>query len=99
MKALIRNKGETVREVDNIAGIDWKSGAPLTSPGWVGGPYTLVEDYVEPEDPEDEPVSRSEGFPPWEHPLETKEEEPVEDVVVINGKTYTKEELRSILGN
>ena len=45
MKALIRNKGETVTEDMNILGIDWKTGAPLTNPYWFGGSYTLVEDY------------------------------------------------------
>ena len=45
MKALIRNKGETVTEDMNILGIDWKTGAPLTNPYWFGGSYTLVKDY------------------------------------------------------
>lgn len=48
MKALTRNKGETVTESMDIVGIDWSTGMPLTSPHWAGGPYTLVEDYVEP---------------------------------------------------
>ena len=47
MKALIRNKGETVIE-NSIEGIDWETGMPLTNPGWIGGPYTLVEEYVPP---------------------------------------------------
>ena len=45
MKALIRNKGEIVRESDEIEGIDWNTGAPLTNPEWCGGPYKLVENY------------------------------------------------------
>ena len=45
MKALIRNKGETVLETDGIEGIDWMTGAPLTNPAWCGGPYTLIQDY------------------------------------------------------
>lgn len=44
MKALIRNEGETVRETDNIDGIDWTTGAPLTNPAWAGGPYALAQD-------------------------------------------------------
>lgn len=45
MKALIRREGETVTEADNINGIDWISGAPLTNPDWCGGPYKLINDY------------------------------------------------------
>lgn len=48
MKALIRQKGETVLETDNIEGIDWITGAPLTNESWCGGPYTLIENYVPP---------------------------------------------------
>lgn len=48
MKALIRDKNETVTERDGIVGIDWKTGAPLTNSAWCGGPYVLVEDYHEP---------------------------------------------------
>lgn len=53
MKALIRNKGETVTEADGIAGINWDNGMPLTCPYWAGGPYILVNDYV-PVDPADD---------------------------------------------
>lgn len=89
MKALIRNRSEIVRESDRIEGIDWKTGAPLTNPEWCGGPYQLVDNYVEMADgaiydaavypePEDTPV-------------------PTGDTIVINGKEYSKEELRSLL--
>lgn len=47
MKALVRNKGETIIE-NSIEGIDWKTGMPLTNPCWIGGPYTLIEEYVPP---------------------------------------------------
>lgn len=47
MKALLRNPGETVTEDAGIPGIEWGTGYPLTSPGWVGGPYRLVDNYVE----------------------------------------------------
>ena len=53
MKALIRHKGEIVLETDNIEGIDWTTGAPLTNPSWCGGPYRLVNDYQPPEDEDD----------------------------------------------
>lgn len=47
MKALIRNKGETVTEDMKVFGIGWSTGAPLTNPDWCGGPYQLVQDYTE----------------------------------------------------
>ena len=89
MKALIRNKGETVTENDGIEGIDWQTGAPLTNAAWAGGPYTLVQNYVPPVD--DEPES---------YEIVEPEPEPVieEETVVINGVTYTKAQLREMLG-
>lgn len=48
MKALIRYKGETIKEHDGIIGIDWTTGMPLTNPDWAGGPYTLIENYTPP---------------------------------------------------
>ena len=89
MKALIRNEGETITEDMAIPCIDWNTGAPLTDPKWYGGPYKLVENYVPPVDEED-------TIQP-EQP-ET-EEKIVEDdgYVVIDGKKYNKEELRSLL--
>ena len=53
MKALIRNKGETVLETDNIEGIDWITGAPLTNPSWSGGAYALSPYCPEDAIPED----------------------------------------------
>ena len=87
MKALIRNEGETVTEADGIEGIDWNTGAPLTNPAWADGPYQLVQNYVAPT--EDTPES-----------YEIVEPEPVveEETVVINGVTYTKAQLREMLG-
>lgn len=49
MKALIRNAGETITEANSVPGIDWKTGLPLTSKDWSGGPYKLVDGY----DPEE----------------------------------------------
>lgn len=90
MKALIRDKKEIVKETDGVAGINWSNGEPLTRPEWAGGPYVLVGDYVEPEDPEEVPVygiETTEGAPAAD---------PQEEVVRINGKTYTKDEIEEL---
>ena len=84
MKALIRNEGETVLESDGIEGIDWKTGAPLTNPVWAGGPYVLVNDYVL-----DDPVDPT--------PADSPAQDLPADTIVIDGKKYNKEELRSLL--
>ena len=91
MKALIRKEGETVKETDGIDGIDWQTGAPLTNPAWAGGPYTLVQNYIPPvnDAPESYEIVEPEPEP---------EPEIVEDTVVINGMTYTKAQLREMLG-
>ena len=89
MRALIRNDGETVTENMGITGIDWNTGWPLTDPKWAGGPYTLVQNYVPPQ--EDAPET---------YEIVEPEPEPVveEETVVINGVTYTKAQLREMLG-
>ena len=88
-KALIRNDGETVIEGCGLSFIDWKTGAPLTDSKWYGGPYKLVENYVPPADEKD-------TIQP-EQP-ETEEKIVKDDgYVVIEGKKYNKEELRSLL--
>lgn len=86
MKALIRNPGETVLESYNIPCIDWNTGAPLTNPGWSGGPYTLVNDYV---------PTADEDFA--EAPEPEIVTEPAEETVTIDGKEYTREELLALL--
>ena len=89
MKALIRNPGETVTEDMDIPGIDWKTGMPLTNPVWAGGPYTLIDDY--------NPHTAEENITQTE---QTKTEEEIvenDDYVIIDGKKYNKEELRSLL--
>ena len=89
MKALIRNASETVTEDMHIPGIDWKTGMPLTSPVWAGGPYTLVDDY--------DPQTHEENIT---QPEQTKVEEKIvedDDYVIIDGKKYNKKELRSLL--
>ena len=59
MKALIRNNGETVLETDNIEGIDWTTGAPLTNPSWAGGSYALAEDCPTDAEPRDFDISET----------------------------------------
>ena len=92
MKALIRNEGETVTEDMNIPCIDWKTGYPLTGEKWFGGPYTLVQNYVPPQD--DAPESYEEIVV---EPEQVEVEENEDDYVIIDGKKYSKEELRSLL--
>ena len=95
MKALIRNKGETVTEDMDIPCIDWNTGYPLTNPKWFGGPYTLVQNYVPPKD--SEPAQCEEILV---EPVQVEVEEEViedDDYVIIDGKRYSKEELRSLL--
>lgn len=90
MKALIRNPGETVTEDMHVPGIDWKTGMPLTNPVWAGGPYQLVDNYVEVADGAIYDVA---VYPEPEDPADDK----VQDTIVIEGKRYSKEELRSLL--
>ena len=96
MKALIRNEGETVTEDMNIPCIDWSTGYPLTNPKWFGGPYTLVQNYVPPQ--EDVPAQYEEIIVEDSEPI-AREDDVVEDddYVVINGVRYSKEELRSLI--
>ena len=84
MKALIRHEGETVLETTGIDGIDWNTGAPLTGDAWCGGPYKLVDNYV---------PSVEEGD--TETYVEVEEND--DDYVIIDGKRYSKEELRALL--
>ena len=90
MKALIRNEGETVTEDMNIPCIDWKTGHPLTDPKWFGGSYTLVQNYVPPQ--ENTPESYEEIVVEPEEVVEDKD-----DYVIIDGKKYSKAELRSLI--
>lgn len=89
MKALIRSEGETVTEDMGHSFIDWDSGMPLTDKKWYGGPYTLVQNYVPPVDVED-----------ITQPEQAKVEKEIaedDDYVIIDGKKYSKTELRSLL--
>ena len=92
MKALIRNKGETVTEDMNIPCIDWNTGYPLTGLKWLGGPYTLVQNYVAPVE-EGQEASYEEIAAEPEPVVEENED----DYVIIDGKRYSKAELRSLI--
>ena len=93
MKALIRNEGETVTEDMNIPCIDWNTGYPLTGEKWFGGPYRMVQNYVPPA--EDQEASYEEIV--VEPEPEPAVEENEDDYVIIDGKRYSKEELRALL--
>lgn len=91
MKALIRNKGETVTEDMGIPCIDWNTGYPLTNAKWFGGPYRMVQNYVPPVEDQEETY---EEIPVEPEPVVEENED---DYVVIDGKRYSKEELRALL--
>ena len=84
MKALIRNPGETVTEAMNMSGIDWNTGAPLTNPVWAGGPYRLVDNYIEVSDGAIYDVA---VYPEPEDPVT---EDNVQDTIVIDGVVYRR---------
>ena len=97
MKALIRNENETIFENLSPSFIEWSTGYPLTNPKWFGGPYTLVQNYVPPVN--DEPAQYEEVIVEPEQ-VEVEEAEVIEnedDYVIIDGKRYSKAELRSLL--
>ena len=94
MKALIRNDGETITDNMHIAGIDWNTGAPLTDRGHIGGPYTMVCNYVPPVN--DEPAQYEEVIVEEEED-EIPHVEEEDDYVFIGGVRYTKEELRKLI--
>ena len=89
MKALIRNPGETVTEDTAVPGIDWSTGMPLTCPDWAGGPYRLVDNYVEVADGSiyDEAV-----YPESEDEPEASQDpaDDLHDTIVIDGVTYIR---------
>ena len=91
MKALVRKKNEVVLESFGIPGINWNTGYPLTEPGWSGGPYTLIQNYVPPQ--ENEPESYEEVLVEPDQVVIENED----DYVVIDGKRYSKAELRSLI--
>ena len=90
MKALIRNPDETILENNSPAFINWDTGAPLTNSEWSGGPYVLVNDYVQTAD---------EDFAETPDPEIVTEPAPAEDeeTVTIDGKEYTRAELLALL--
>lgn len=82
MKALIRNEGETITEDMGIPCIDWDTGAPLTNAKWFGGPYQLVDNYVE--------VADGAIYDVAVYPEDPVTEDNVQDIIVIDGVTYTR---------
>lgn len=90
MKALMKDGEETVTEDMGIIGIDWNTGMPLTHPDRCGGAYRLTQNYVPPKD--DEPAQYGEVVEPEQVEVEDKD-----DYVIIDGKKYSKEELRALL--
>ena len=109
MKALLRKKGETVTEADDLAFINWTTGAPLTNDSWSGGPYVLVENYdpsvCEVVDPEEFAKGAKVEIADTEVEFTIQERgtginhvnNPVSETVTIDGKTYTKDELLALL--
>ena len=84
MKALIRNNGETVTQDMDFTFINWNTGAPLTNPDWYGGPYQLVDNYVEVTDGAIYDVA---VYPEQEDPAT---EDNVQDTIVIDGVVYRR---------
>ncbi len=91
MKALIRSETEVIKEDCGLSFIDWNTGHPLTNPKWFGGPYTMVQNYIPPVN--DEPAQYEEVLiEPEQIEVEDKD-----DYVIIDGKRYSKAELRSLI--
>lgn len=98
MKALIRDRFETVTQDMGFTFIDWNTGAPLTNTEWSGGPYTLVNDYVPPEPVEGpEEPQPIQSTPVEEKPAE-QPSEALPETVTYGGKEYTLEELKKLIG-
>ena len=93
MKALIRSETEVVKEDCGLSFIDWNTGYPLTDAKWFGGPYNLVQNYVPPVNGEPAHYEEIMAESETEHEVQVTEE-----TVIIDGKTYTKAELRALLG-
>ena len=98
MKALIRDRFETVTQDMGFTFIDWNTGAPLTNESWSGGPYTLVTDYVPPE-PVEGPEDTGMQFPGVQStPSAEQPSEALPETVTYGGKEYTLEELKKLIG-
>ena len=87
MKALIRNNSDPILETMNIPFINWNTGAPLTNPDWYGGPYQLVDNYIEVADGAIYDVA---VYPEPEDPTPAAAQDPAADTIVIDGVTYTR---------
>lgn len=97
MKALIRNEGETVTEDMDIPCIDWKTGYPLTDPKWFGGAYTLVQNYEYEVEQDLDYINKLHEQLTGEKPEEEYCEVEDADFIEIDGKRYSKEELRRLI--
>ena len=86
MKALIRNEGETITEDCGLSFINWKTGAPLTNIDWYGGPYQLVDSYI---DLADGAIYDVAVYPEPEDEPEASQDTPA-DTIVIDGVTYIR---------
>lgn len=94
MKALIRNTGEDVLEKDfGVLGIDEEMILRMCSETWAGGPYTIIDDYVEPD------VAVDVGDEPEPAQIITAVESVAEvpKIYHINGRDYSEDELRAML--
>lgn len=87
MKALIRNAGETVLETDNIEGIDWTTGAPLTNPSWAGGAYAMCDNAPADAVPSDFDISETQQ-PTSETDDEGNPVTVVRKIAVLNNERY-----------
>ncbi len=89
MKALIRNKAETVFEDTGIDGIEWTTGAPLTNPSWAGGAYALCEDCpVSDPEPEDFDISEVQ-VPDASAPADEEVPTVLRRIATFNQERYT----------
>jgi len=84
MRALVRNKGETIIESDGL-NVDWNTGHPFTDQKYFGGPYILVNNYV-PEDPADDFVLDG----PAPAAASEASQDPAADTIVIDGVVYRR---------
>ena len=98
MKALVRNEFETVTQDMGFTFIEWDTGAPLTNAEWSGGPYTLVNDYVQEVPVEGTEEPQSIQSTPVDEKSAEQPSEALPETVSYGGKEYTLEELKKLIG-
>ena len=81
----------------DIPCIDWNTGYPLTNPKWFGGPYTLVENYEYEVEQNLDYINELQEQVSEEEPEEELCEVEDADFIEIDGKRYSKEELRRLI--